>query len=44
MPLKPPLYRCQKVRGDHDRAYVELNRRRHWLGRYGTAENHQRYA
>ena len=42
MPLKPSRYRRQKVR--HDRAFVELNRRRHWLGRYGTAESHQRYA
>jgi integrase len=43
MPLKPPSYRRQRVQGGHDRAFVEVNGRRHWLGRYGTDESRQRY-
>lgn len=40
---RPPGYRRQKVRGGHDRAFVELGGRRVYLGRYGTADSHEEY-
>lgn len=38
-----PKYHRQKRKTD-DIAFVELSGHRHYLGRYGTAENKQKYA
>ncbi len=39
---RTPSYRRQR-RKNGDLAFVELNGRRHWLGRYGSKESRQKY-
>jgi len=39
----PPTYRRQKVNSGIDRAFVEIDGRRQYLGRYDTDESRERY-
>jgi len=43
MPDSAPKYRRQKAKRGPDRAFVELNGKRHYLGQYGTPESEQAY-
>ena len=38
-----PKYRRQKHKDRADAAFVELNGRRHYLGRYGSPESKEKY-
>lgn len=42
-PARQPAYRRQKNRRGRDRAFVELDGRRHYLGAYDSPESRQRY-
>lgn len=41
---RPPRYCRQKCKNRADRAYVEIDGRRVWLGTYGTEDSFDRYA
>jgi hypothetical protein len=41
--ITPPKSRRQKRKNMPDRAFVEIDGRRHYLGRYGTPESNERY-
>ena len=41
-PTQTPGYRRQKTNA-YDRAFVEIDGERHYLGRHGTPESRQRY-
>jgi len=42
-PLQAPKYRKQKSQNGSDRAFIELNGVRHYIGRYGSREGRQAY-
>jgi hypothetical protein len=41
---RPPKYSRSKEKDRHDRAYLWLNGKRVWLGRYGSPESKAKYA
>ena len=44
LPNKYPGYRKQQRKGKPALAFVELNKRRHYLGEYNSPDSHRRYA